>query len=175
MSDREKFKSLVHYVCWRCSDDPTKLGSVQLNKALWLSDLKAYYELGQPITNARYVKRQYGPVPSSILPALRELESAGILTAQQADHFGKRKWEYIVHKKAASDFLSAKEKKIVNEMIAFVTEQHSAASISDASHDHIWKAAEDGEEIPHFTVFAKPGRIGADEREWAKLALEGER
>jgi hypothetical protein len=32
--DREKFKSLVHYVCWRCMDDPSKLGSVKLNKIL---------------------------------------------------------------------------------------------------------------------------------------------
>jgi hypothetical protein len=103
------------------------------------------------------------------------LGEAGILTAQHANHFGKRKWEYIVHKKAASDFLSAKEKKIVNDTIAFVTEEHNAVSISDASHDHIWKAAADGEEIPHFTVFARPGKITNDEREWAKLQLEGGR
>jgi hypothetical protein len=27
--DREKFKALIHYICWRCQD-PTKLGSVKL-------------------------------------------------------------------------------------------------------------------------------------------------
>ena len=64
--DREKFRSLVHYVCWRCADDPAKLGRVKLNKILWLTDFTSYYETGKPMTGARYVKRQFGPVPSAI-------------------------------------------------------------------------------------------------------------
>lgn len=170
-----KFKKLVHYVCSLCSADPTKLGAVQLNKALWLSDLKAYYELGLPITNARYVKRQFGPVPSQILPVLRELQQEGILTIRDADHFGWQKKEYIVHQSASSDFLTPEERQIVTETVAFVTEEHTGTSISEKSHDHIWKAAADGEELPLFTVFAKPGRITDEEREWAHLMLEGGR
>jgi hypothetical protein len=173
VANADRFKNLVHYVCSLCSADPTKLGAVQLNKALWLSDLKSYYELGQPITHARYVKRQYGPVPSRILPVLRELEQDGLLTMQDADHFGKRKKEFLVHQSASGDFLSPEENKIVKETVAFVTEEHTAASISEASHDHIWKAAEDGEELPLFTVFARPGKITDEEREWARLMLEG--
>ena len=173
VANPNRFKNLVHYVCSLCSADPAKLGAVQLNKALWLSDLKSYYTLGQPITNARYVKRQYGPVPSSILPVLRELQQDGVLTVQNADHFGKRKREFIVHKIASSDFLSSEENQIVKDVVAFVTEEHTASSISEKSHDHIWKAAEDGEELPLFTVFAKPGKITAVEREWAQLKLEG--
>jgi hypothetical protein len=170
-----KFKKLVHYVCSLCSADPTKLGAVQLNKALWLSDLTAYYELGEPITSARYVKRQWGPVPSSILPVLRELQQDGVLTIQDADHFGWQKKEFIVHKGVSSDFLSRDEDQIVKDTVAFVTEEHTAASISERSHDHIWKAAADGEELPLFTVFAKPGRITDEDREWAQWVLEGGR
>ena len=66
MENAAKFKKLVHYVCSQCSGDVSKLGAVKLNKALWLSDLVAYYQLGQPITSARYVKRQFGPVPSQL-------------------------------------------------------------------------------------------------------------
>ena len=72
--NREKFKLLVHYICWRCSDDPSRLGAVKLNKTLWVADFTAYYEFGQAITGAGYVKRQHGPVPRVILPVLRELE-----------------------------------------------------------------------------------------------------
>lgn len=168
-----KFKKLVHFVCSLCSADPTKLGAVQLNKALWLSDLKAYYELGQPITSARYVKRQWGPVPSSILPVLRELQQDGVLTIQNADHFGWQKKEYIVHTSASSDFLTPDENQIVRDTVAFVTEEHTATTISEKSHDHIWKAAVDGEELPLFTVFAKPGKITDEERKWAQFVLEG--
>jgi hypothetical protein len=171
----DRFKSLVHYVCSLSSADPTKLGAVQLNKALWLSDLKSYYQLGHPITKARYVKRQYGPVPSAIVPVLRELQQEGVLTVRDANHFGKRKKEFIVHKGASSDFLSPEEKTIVNDVVAFVTEEHTGSSISEKSHDHIWKAAEDGEELPLFTVFARPGKITDEDREWARLMLEGGR
>jgi Protein of unknown function (DUF4065) len=169
---QDRFKKLVHYICARFSSDPTKLGAVQLNKALWLADLRAYYHLGHPITMARYVKRKYGPVPSSIVPVLRELQQEGVLTVQDTDHFGKTKKEFIVHKDASGDFLTPEERELVNEAADFVTEKHSATSISDLSHDHIWRSAQDGEVIPHYTVFANPGIITEDEREWGRLQLE---
>jgi hypothetical protein len=173
MPNSDKFKKLVHYVCWRCADDPKKLGAVQLNKILWLSDLQAYYSLGMPITKARYVKRQFGPVPSSIVPILRELQQEHILTVRDVQFFGRPKKEFIVHRNASADFLQPDEQEIVDEMIRFVTEQHTAKSISDASHDHIWKAAQDGELLPHFTVFARPAKITTEDREWARSKLEG--
>jgi len=164
-----------HYVCSQCADDPTKLGAVKLNKALWLSDLTSYYNLGAPITDSRYVKRQYGPVPSGVVPVLRELELEGVLTVRSVEHFGKPKKEFIVRKPAEESFLSLEEKEIVDQILAWVTERHTAISISNWSHDHIWQAAKDGEEIPHFTVFANPGKITDEDREWANTKLEGER
>src|SRR5260370_28750131 len=82
----KKFKSLVHYICWTCAD-PTKLGAVKLNKVLWRADFRAYLELGQPVTGATYVKRQFGPVPSDILPTLRELEAEGNLSIRDVEYF----------------------------------------------------------------------------------------
>jgi hypothetical protein len=174
MYDPKKFKSLVHYVCSRRADDPSTLGAVKLNKTLWLSDLSAFYHLGRPITGARYVKRQFGPVPTPILPVLRELEIEGVLKVTEADHYGKRKTEYVVHVPATNEFLSSEELAIVERMIKFVCDKHTATSISEISHDHIWKAAEDGEEIPLFTVFAQPGQLTDGDREWAKYQLEAE-
>jgi hypothetical protein len=172
MTRRQKFKTLVHYVCSQRADSPATLGAVKLNKILWLSDLKAFYKLGQSITGARYIKRQFGPVPAAILPVLAELENEGVLTIRNVEHFGKQKKEYIVHQYASDDFLLPEELKIVKKTINIVCDEHTATSISYASHDHIWKAAEDGEEIPHFTVFAQPGSITAADREWARMQLE---
>ncbi len=174
MYNRHKFKSLVHYVCARRCNAPSTLGAVKLNKTLWLSDLFAFYRLGRPITGARYVKRQFGPVPTPIVPILRELESEGVLTVTESTHYGKRKTEYVVHAPASSDFLSPQELSIVEQMIQFVCDEHTATSISEASHDHIWKVAQEGEEIPHFTVFAEPGQLTDEEREWARGQLENE-
>lgn len=174
MYDRRKFKALVHYICSQRSGDP-KLGAVKLNKILWLADLTAYYQLGHAITGARYVKREFGPVPHQILPIERELQNEGVLTIRDAKHYGKDKKEFIVHSMASIDFFPTNEKEIVDWAISFVCDEHTAASISEASHDHIWKAAEDGEEIPHYTVFAIPGEITQEERNWAQMQLEGAR
>ena len=122
--DRDKFKSLVHYVCWKAGD-PSKLGAIKLNKILWLADFLAYYERDRAITDARYIRRQFGPVPSAIQPVIRELQEEGILRVAEV-----------------------------------------------ASHDHVWRAAADGEEIPYFTIFAIPGKITVAERQWAAQQIE---
>jgi len=170
--DMNKFKKLVHYICWSYSSSPSKLGAVKLNKALWLSDLTAYYALGHPITGARYIKREFGPVPKPILPVIRELVDEGVLTVQETLCFGKTKREFIVHRDATEEFMTDAERTIVKDTIEFVCEKHTATSISSASHDHIWKAAVDGEEIPHFTVFAQPGTITPEDRIWALGKIE---
>src|SRR5437868_15200944 len=92
--DRSKFKSLVHYICWRCTD-PTKLGATKLNKALWLSDFKAYLELGEPVTGAAYVKRQFGPAPKLIVPILNELQEEANLSIRDVDYYGHDKKEFF--------------------------------------------------------------------------------
>jgi hypothetical protein len=175
MRDDHKFKSLVHYVVSTRRNAPETLGAVKLNKILWLSDLSSYYRRGKPITSSRYKKEEFGPVPAQIMPVLRELEREGVLTVSDAPHYGKRKTEYRVHKPdERTDFLDPQEVKIVNKMINYVCDGHTATSISNASHDHIWQAAVDGEDIPLFTVFARPGRITDIVLQWAQMKLEEE-
>ena len=169
---RPKFKALVHYVISSRSASPETLGAVKLNKILWLSDLFAFYRYGRPISDVRYIKRQFGPVPAPILPVLRELEAEGAITIRDASHFGKRKKEYLLNTPAKPNFLSEEELQTVDWAIDLVCDKHTAKSISDASHDNVWKVAEDGEELPLFTVFAKPGRVTDADRAWAQQQLE---
>jgi hypothetical protein len=172
MYDKAKFKTLVHYICAQRSGDPSSLGAVKLNKILWLSDFRAYYRLGEPITGARYVKRQFGPVPHQIMPILKELQNEGAIEIRDVLHFGKPKKEYISRYEPSIDSFGDEEIEIIDKTIKFICEDHTAASISEASHDHIWKAAEDGEEMPYYTVFSIPGKITEDELEWARRQLE---
>ncbi len=165
--NREKFKSLVHYICWKRNADPSKLGAVKLNKILWLSDFRSYYETGSPISGARYVKRQFGPVPSSILPVLAELESEGEMSVTPAPLHSYIQTQYRVNQKPAVDQLTPAELALTNEIIDLVCDGYTAKSISDFSHDHIWKTASDGEEIPYFTIFANPVPASPMVREWA--------
>jgi hypothetical protein len=174
MRDRQKFKSLVHYVVSRRCKAPETLGAIKLNKILWLSDLKAFYQLGHPISEATYVKQEFGPVPKQIMPVLHDLEREGVLTVRDAPHYGKQKKQYDVHRLESGNFLEPEEQEIVDGIINHVCDEHTAASISEASHDHIWQAASDGEAIPLFTVFARPGRVTDMDRQWAQIKLEEE-
>jgi|SRR5690349_8161510 len=169
--DHDKFKSLVHYVCWRCSEDPSRLGAVKLNKILWAADFAYYYEHGKPITGAGYIKRQFGPVPRAILSVLKELQSEGSLNIREVPFHGYKKKEFIADQPQATD-LDDDERQIVDAAISLICDEHTAKSISQRSHDHVWRVADDGEEIPYFTTFSIPGEISEDELEWAKQELE---
>lgn len=170
--DQAKFKKLVHYICWRCADAPSKLGAVKLNKILWISEIASYYATGHSITSTRYVRRQHGPVPAPILPILRELEEEGVLTVREAHFHGFVKKEFVVNQPADPGFLTEQERRIVDDTIVFICERHTAQSISNATHDHIWTLAADGEEIPFYTVFAQPGKLTDEDRAWARQQLE---
>jgi hypothetical protein len=174
MINSTKFKSLVQYICSSRADAPDSLGAVKLNKILWLADLTAFYELGEPITTSRYIKQEFGPVPARIMPALRELENEGAIKVREADHFGRQKKVYVVLKPSDGSFLKPEERSIVDRIIDYVCDEHTATSVSEASHNHIWKVAEQGEELPLFTVFARPGKITDVERMWAQVQLESE-
>ncbi len=68
---------------------------------------------------------------------------------------------------------SAEEMNLVDWWVKHVDEEHTATSISEASHDQMWKLAHQGEEIPLYAVFAS--RIRAPlgkELEWAKAEAE---
>jgi hypothetical protein len=169
--DREKFKALVHYICWSVPD-PKKLGAIKLNKILWATDFSHFYTTGESLTGERYLKRQFGPVPGGILQALRELELEGALSITEAPHFQYTQRQFTALKKPNTQFFTSAELAETDEMIKLITEAYTAKSVSQASHDHIWSAALDGEEIPHFSIFAVPGEITSDEIEWARTELE---
>ena len=166
-----QLKQLTHYICWKAEDSST-LGATKLNKALWFSDSFAYRLLGQPITDAVYVKRQYGPVPRQILPALKQLQDEGALLIRASVHFNRQKRDFIALQPADPTVFSEPEREIIDSVIAWVCDQHTATSISELSHDGIWEAAEEGEEIPLYAVLAAaPGAITQADMEWADKVI----
>ncbi len=164
--DKPKFKDLVQYVCWRCKD-PTKLGATKLNKILWFVDREMYLRTGRPVTGSPYVKRQFGPVPKSINAAISELEGEKVLSTREVEYFGKLKREFFARSAPDLARFSPDEISLVDEIVDIVCGEHTAKSISEATHDRVWSLAEIGEEIPYFTVFAdRPGELTEDDVAW---------
>lgn len=171
--NESKLKSLAHYICWKCQD-PATLGAVKLNKVLWFADTTAFIMWGKPITEATYVKQQFGPVPSSIYAALHELVTERKLVIRDMPHFGKAKREFIALVSADISMFSPEEISLVDEVIHEICNNHTATSISEASHDRIWELAEIGETIPYQAVLASElGEITDADLAWAREKMTG--
>ncbi len=171
--DREKFKRLILYVIWR-TGDVRDFGAIKLNKVLWFTDARTYEALGESVTGATYIRRKFGPVPKNIEQVLEELEREGQIQAWSEPYFDFSIQRYSAHSPPDSSIFNADELGFIDWWIKHVSEQHTAASISEKSHDYGWKIAQDGEELPFKAFLAKRLRqpVDGEELDWARNAAK---
>jgi Protein of unknown function (DUF4065) len=167
----QKLEVLAHYICYKCQD-PTVLGSTKLNKILWYSDVISLQVRGEAITGETYVKQQFGPVPKHILEVLKKLEKRKDIVVRPSEFHGYSKKDLIALTAPDISMFKPEEISIVDHVLREVCFNHTASSISIATHDDIWKLAEIGEEIPIETSFASElAEITEDDVKWAKRKL----
>ena len=165
-------KDMVHYICAKV-DSPNKLGAIKLNKILFFSDSITYLNEGESITGETYIKRQYGPVPKSILPIISELVTNKRIVTRDKKYQGITKREYISLKEPNLKEFFAEEIALIDNIINFVCDGHTAESISDLTHDDIWEMAEIGEEIPLNAAFvAYLGEIDESDVKWGMSSIK---
>jgi hypothetical protein len=156
--DTTRLKKLVHYVAWTAGKRDW-FGAVKLNKVLWFADARNFVLKGKPITGAVYIREKCGPIPKHMLVVQKELEKEGkIKVASQ----GQLKRVIALVPPDVSEF-AADELKEVKYWIEHIDESHSAASISEESHDYAWDIARMGEEIPMHAILASRIRQPNDE------------
>jgi len=170
--DREKLKALVLYVIWR-TGDVRDFGATKLNKVLWFSDARAFEALGKSVTGETYVRQKFGPVPQHINSVLDELQRDGSIQAWSEPYFDFEVSRYRAHQPPDTSLFSADELGLIDWWIKHIAEQHTAASISEASHDYAWKIAKLGEELPfHLFLASRIRQPRDDELEWAKAEAD---
>lgn len=170
--NRDKLKAVVHFVISKC--DSSRLGATRLNKILWYADTISHRISGASMTGETYVKRQHGPVPYHILGILRELEGEGAIIINERVKAGYPMREFLARREPNRKALSADEMDILDDVAAVICDNHSAASISDLTHDCVWEAANIGEEIPMHAIFAaQPGEVTPAVLAWADSVIEG--
>jgi len=167
----DKFKSLVHLVIADC-DNPAKLGAIRLNKILWFSDMEAYLQTGNSISGTKYLRRKKGPVPAHILQSLKELESENKINIEEpADKYTPRKYTSLTDPdlNMFSDF----EQDIVKDIAKNICNNFSADQISELSHDDVWEAAGEGENIPlSATLISYSGDYRSEITNWADSVVD---
>lgn len=167
----KKFKALVHFIIHQCRKNPDKLGSIRLNKVLWFTDMFAYQINGVSVTGETYIKREKGPVPATILATLEGLVADGAIEIQDPRwDFDSRK--FISKLKPNTRLLGKEECELALDILGQVCD-NSANEISEMTHDRVWEAACEGEEIPLYaTLVAGKAALTDDVREWANSVIE---
>jgi hypothetical protein len=157
---RSRLDELVLYVCSRV-ERPADLGAVKLQKVFWFSDCALFVRRKKPLTGVTYVKAPYGPYSPQIEKSIQRLLKSNRLAEKK---FGGQR-QFFATERAAQ--LDATIEQIVNN--------HSAASISEASHDRIWELAELGEDLPLSGVFAAQlAEPNIDDLKWARKSVTPE-
>lgn len=141
--DQEKFKRLVHYVIWRAGKRDW-FGATKLNKVLWFADSRAYVLTGKSITGASYTRQEHGPCPRAVMPVRDELLAEGAIRVT---------WEGSLTRFVAlfppdTTIFTKDEISAADWWIDHISADHTAGSISEASHDYAWEIAAMGETIP---------------------------
>ena len=124
------------------------------------------------MTGETYIKQQFGPVPKHILSTFDELQSESKVALRDASYFQYEKKEYVALKRPDLSMFSGEEVSIIDELINIICRGHTAKSISDKTHDQIWKLANIGEEIPYYTAFAGSlAEANQDDIDWAYRSI----
>jgi hypothetical protein len=163
-----RLKSLIHYVIQAAAARP-RFGAVKLHKTLWFSDARSFVLRGQSITGAPYIREKYGPIPRDGMRLRNELAQEGAIKQWQNESTGHLGWHFKSLLPPDVSWLEARDAQEVDYWIKNISENHSAESISDESHDHGWQIAKMGETLPFISVLAERARDPSDEEmAWAR-------
>jgi len=152
---REKFRHLLLYFSKRGVDEGLVIGSTKLNKLMFFTDFRAYAELGQPITGARYQKLEHGPAARAMLPVRTEMVEADPPEA----HFQQRPTDdlndVLVPDIEPDTTLFSEAELEIADAVFEELRPFNATAVSDYSHYRSagWKVMEFGEVIPWESAF----------------------
>jgi Protein of unknown function (DUF4065) len=141
-----KFLEAMH--CVIASTTPEELGKVKLAKVLFFADLDTYRRTGKPMTDAVYQKRPRGPMPRDFYNAIDALARSGKIAQRAGDHFGYSQHQFWSLADPEYTGLTPRDVATLNAYTRVICENHTAASISEITHNQAWQLAGTGEEIP---------------------------
>lgn len=150
---RQKFIELLLYFSQRGITERLVIGSTRLNKLLFFTDMRAYAELGTPITGARYQRLEFGPAARAMLPVREELVEKQ--EAEFEDRGPQDLADVIVPLRAPNlDLFTEEELRIANEVFEELR-RFNATEVSDYAHlkSAGWNVMEDHEDIPYEFAF----------------------
>lgn len=146
--DGEKLAELILYVV-NAVEDPSKLGAVKLHKILYFSDLLYFVQTGGSITGASYIRMPRGPWCEKGEATIDDLQAASRLVERSVPYFSYTQRRFFALDDADVDGrFKATEISLVDSVVGAICFGHSAASISAATHNDLWKHFDDRAPLP---------------------------
>ncbi len=167
----DKFKSLIHYVCHQ--GDREMLGNTKLNKISLFVDMMSFNKNGNKITEEKYVKDKFGPVPQRMQFVVDELKAENkIVIRNTVVPPGYPKKEYISLVEPDISCFSPEEISLIDEVTEYIYHKMSAKEISEKTHTLAWQLADHGEEIPIEAIASsKVNTIEENRIRWARESV----
>jgi hypothetical protein len=175
---QEIFERVVLYICSEV-DNIRDLSLTKLHKILYYADREVYLATGEPLTGETYVKNDHGPFSVHLEKTLDRLEDKGHLErvrkTGRSGRFGQYTQNCFISKEPAdiSDF-TPEQVDLLNDVAQEIRKNHTAETISEVSHDVVWKTASKSEPLPYFTSYLQVTEDAADHEdiEWGRGQAE---
>jgi len=146
--DEKKLRQLILYVAARSATDPN-FGKTKLNKILFYSDFQAVRTLGDPITWATYVHRQFGPCPSGIEVTLKDMREEGDIAIVPESVFSLTQERIVAAISPELNMFDAREIAFVDEVLSHLGGLNNS-EVSEMSHKTMaWKLTNMNQQIPY--------------------------
>ncbi|MHB1697422.1 MAG: Panacea domain-containing protein [bacterium] len=166
-------QKLINYIA--SSQYAEKISKTKLAKILWYIDSEIFLINKKPLTDYKYKKYPRGPYTKDIDKDIAQLSNFGLIKINnKVLPIGYLVQSFISISNEQFIDLPKDQMDIIDNVIKYVAENHTAQSISDKTHDIIWESARNFEEIPVSAFLAKPSLedINEEDAEWAEQAIE---
>ena len=151
--DRDKLEATALYLLRGCA--PMRPGLTSLVKMIWFADFGHYRKHLSPITGAKYVALERGPVLHDYEVIFGRLVDEGILDKTEVDVQGhtRKKIEYIPKLQPDEDLFTETELDVLNEVIEECGRIPGATLSSKTDREGpwalIWNSSDPGRHIPY--------------------------
>jgi len=148
----QKFREVLLYILNKVGAK-SNVGETVLYKLLYFIDFDFYEKYEEQLIGATYKKNTYGPIPIEFESIVNEMIADKEIEKVKSEYFQREQKKYLPLRETCFDLLSAKELKLIDEVLNRLADKN-AAQISEYSHGDIpWKVTEDMDVIDYETVF----------------------
>lgn len=147
-TNEQKFKQIYLYVLENYFKE-TGVPKTKLAKILYLIDFTNFYLNLEPMSNMKYVRRDYGPVADVFFSLTDEMYDDGIINIQPLDmaqmiepSFGEKDFSLITDE----------DKKIIDRVCVFWQDKRTKEIVNFTHSQKPWQDCRDGEEIPYTLI-----------------------